>query len=449
MLMNRRSAGETLRILVGATLALAAAAPALIAQSKAPEFEPNSVKRYMFSCRSAVEIRTLMDGRGITLKTEPVAPPPGGRAGFIGAFKNGIENPYLVENTEGKLHVYIDLRRPQFPVPPLPYDSQEVVFNNPDAGLSLVGTLTSPRKGGPFPAAVLVAGTGAHTRDELVSLHKILLVLADSLTRKGIAVLRYDKRGVGLSGGKADPLSTTDDYASDARAAVRFLRIQPGIDPARVGIIGHSEGGIIAPMVAAGNPEVAWIVLLAGTGLPGMDVQILQETAMMRARGVDERTIRANERQNKVVFPMIIATKDDAEAIKKFRAAEREVLTAEERKLIGLTDEGMPDEAYRAYLTPWFRRFLELDPRPFLEKAACPVLALNGEKDLQVIPEENLREIEEALERGGNKRCSVRRLPGINHMFQTAPTGAPDEYRNIEETFAPSVLDMIADWILR
>lgn len=448
MNVNRRSISEALIILAGVMLALAAAAPVLFAQPKASEFEPNSVKRYMFSCGSSPEIRTLMEKRGITLKTQPVAPPPGGRTGFIGAYKNGIENPYVVESTEGKLHVYIDLRRPQFPVPPLPYDSQEVVFDNPDAGISLVGTLTLPRKGGPFPAVVLVAGTGAHTRDEVVSLHKILLVLADSLTRKGMAVLRYDKRGVGQSGGKADPLSTTDDYASDARAAVRFLRIQPEIDPARVGIIGHSEGGIIAPMVAAGNPEVAWIVLLAGTGLPGMDVQILQETAMMQAGGVDERIIRANERQNKVVFPMIIATKDDAEAIKKFRAAEREVLTAEERKLIGLPDEGMPDEAYRAYLTPWFRRFLELDPRPFLEKVACPVLALNGEKDLQVLPDENLREIERALERGGNKRCSVRRLPGINHMFQSAPTGALDEYRNIEETFAPLVLDMISDWIL-
>lgn len=205
MIMNRRTASETLRILVGAMIALAAAAPALFAQPRAPEFEPNSIKRYMFNCGSTPEIRTLMEKRGITLKTQALAPPPGGRTGFIGAYKNGIENPYVVENTGGKLHVYIDLRRPQFPVSPLPYDAQEVVFDNPDAGISLVGTLTLPRQGGPFPAAVLVAGTGAHTRDEVVSLHKILLVLADSLTRKGIAVLRYDKRGVGLSGERRIP----------------------------------------------------------------------------------------------------------------------------------------------------------------------------------------------------------------------------------------------------
>ena len=396
--MDRISRNSAARAAIGilfmTALGFFTAAPVLVAQARAAGFEPNSVKRYMFSRASAAEIRAEMDKRGITLKTQPLAPAPGGRTVFVGAYKNGIENPYVVENAGGKLHVYIDLRRPQFPVPPLPYDTQEVVFDNPEAGISLVGTLSLPQKGGPFPAAVLVAGSGAHTRDEMVSLHKIFLVLADSLVRKGIAVLRYDKRGVGMSGGKPDPQSTTDDYASDARAALRFLRIQPEVDPDRVGIIGHSEGGIIAPMVAADNPEVAWIVLMAGTGLPGMDVQMLQENAMGRARGVDERIILANDRQNRAVFPMIIATKDNAEAIQKFRASEREVLTAEERKLMGIPDEALPDEAYRAYLTPWFRRFLELDPRPFLEKVKCPVLALNGGKDLQVLPDENLGEIE-------------------------------------------------------
>jgi len=389
-----------------------------------------------------------MEKRGLALKTAPLTPKPGERTVFLGAHKDGIENPYVIENAGGKLHVYIDLRRPQHPVGPLPYLTQEVVFINAEAGISLVGTLSYPKHGGPFPGVVLVAGSGAHTRDELVSLHKIFLVLADHLTRNGIAVLRYDKRGVGMSGGLADPMSTTDDYASDARAAVRFLRIQPEIDPAKAGIIGHSEGGIIAPMVAAGDPEVAFIVLLAGTGLPGMDVQILQENARYRARGVDERITLANDRQNRVVFPMIIATKDNAEALKKLHASEREVLTAEERKLMHIPDEGVPDEAYSAYLTPSFRRFLELDPRPYLEKVKCPVLALNGGKDLQVLPDENLSEIDKALRRGGNTRVSVRKLDGLNHMFQTAPAGLPEEGRDIEETIAPFVLNMISSWIL-
>jgi pimeloyl-ACP methyl ester carboxylesterase len=450
--MAKTTRKEQARAIIGilslATFGIIAGVSRLGAQAIAPELEPNAVKRYMFSCGFAAEVRAAMETRGITLKSQPLAPAPGGRTVFVGAYKNGIENPYVIENEGGKLHVYIDLRRPQYPVGLLPYSNQEVVFDNPEAGLSFVGTLSYPQKGGPFPAVVLVAGSGAHTRDEMVSLHKIFLVLADSLTRRGLAVLRYDKRGVGMSGGKADPQSTTDDYASDARAAVRFLRLQPGIDPARVGIIGHSEGGIIAPMVAADNPEVAFIVLMAGTGLSGMDVQILQENALGRARGADERVIQANDRQNRAVFPMIIATKDNAEAIKKFRASEREVLTAEERKLMGIPDEPLPDEAYTAYLTPWFRRFLELDPRPYLEKVKCPVLALNGGKDLQVLPDENLGEIDKALKRGGNTRFVVRRLGNLNHMFQTAPTGLPDEYRNIEETIAPFVLDMISAWIL-
>jgi len=280
-----------------------------------------------------------------------------------------------------------------------------------------------------------------------VSLHKIFLVLADHLTRQGIAVLRYDKRGVGLSGGNPDPQSTSDDYASDVRAAVRFLKIQPQVDPAKVGLIGHSEGGIIAPMVAAGSSDIAFIVLLAGTGLPGLEVQMLQENALGRARGSDEKAVAANDKLNKVVFPIIIATKDNAEAIKKIRVAERNVLTAEERKILGFPEKGFPDEVYGGVLTPWFRRFLELDPRPYLEKVRCPVLALNGEKDLQVLPDANLAGIKAALEKGGNKNVTIQKLPNINHMFQTAPTGLPAEYRNIEETFAPAALDIITNWI--
>ena len=218
--MDRTNKSRVVRATIGILSLMAlgffTAVPVLIAQAKSAGLEPNSIKRYMFSSGSAAEIRAEMDKRDITLKTQPLAPAQGGRTIFIGTYKNGIENPYVVENAGGKLYVYIDLRRPQFPVPPLPYETQEVVFDNPEAGISLVGTLSCPQKGGPFPAAVLVAGSGAHTRDEMVSLHKIFLVLADSLVRKGIAVLRYDKRGVGMSGGKPDPQSTTDDYASDA-----------------------------------------------------------------------------------------------------------------------------------------------------------------------------------------------------------------------------------------
>jgi len=401
----------------------------------------------MFTCGTVAEIKTAMEKRELSLTQEIPSPRPGKTAIFEGSYKNGLKNPYVVENIGGKYHVYIELRRPQFPVPPLPYFEQEVVFDNDDAGISFVGTLSYPSKGGPFGAAVLIHGSGAHTRDEMVSLHKIFLVLADHLTRQGIAVLRYDKRGVGLSGGKPDPQSTSDDYASDVRAAVCFLKIQPNIDPSKIGLIGHSEGGFIAPMVAADSADVAFIVLLAGTGLPGMDIQMLQENAMGKARGSNEKAVIANDKLNKVVFPIIIATKDNGEALRRIRAAEKEVLTAEERKLLGFPDQGFPDEVYDPLLSPWFRRFLELDPRAYLEKVKCPVLALNGEKDLQVLPDPNLAEIEKALRKGGNQNVTVNKLQGINHMFQTAPTGLGIEYRNIEETFAPAALEIISTWI--
>ena len=417
-------------------------------QNPAVAFEVHSIKRFMFDCAAVADIRAQFEKRGLLIVTEPVSPKPGQAAGFSGSYRNGIQNSYVIENTGGKLHVYIELRRPQYPIPPLTYIEQEVVFDNPQAGLSLVGTLSYPKTGGPFPAIVLIAGSGAHTRDEMVSLHKIFLVLADHLTRRGLAVLRYDKRGVGLSGGQADPDSTTDDYASDVRAAVRFLAIQPNVDPRKIGLVGHSEGGIIAPMVAADTPEIAFIVMLAGTGLPGLEIRMHQENVLGRASGRDEKAVLANDRLNRSIYPMIIATKDNAAAIRKIRSAEKEVLTAEERKLLEYPDQGFPDEAYRGLLTPWFRRFLELDPRPYLARVRCPVLALNGGKDVQVLADENQDEIKKALAGGGNAGAVVKKLPGINHMFQTAPTGMPDEYRNIVETFAPSALQTISNWIL-
>jgi uncharacterized protein len=418
------------------------------AAGQTPALEPNSIKRFFFDCAGAADVPAVFSKRGLTVTSAVPAPAPGAAATFRGRYANGLEIPYLIENIGGAFHVYAVLRRPQFPVPPLPYVEQEVVFDNPEAGLSLVGSLTLPHGPGPFPAAVLIAGSGAHTRDELVSLHKALLVLADHLTRRGLAVLRYDKRGVGLSGGRADPDSTTDDYASDVRAAVHFLRIQPGVDPGRIGLVGHSEGGIIAPMVAAGNPEIAFVVLLAGTGLPGYEVRMLQENALNRAGGVAEKEVLANDRLNRIVFPLIIATKDNDEAVRKINVAVRQALAPEERKLAGFPEAGWPTGALGGLLTPWFRRFLELDPRPYLEKVRCPVLALNGAKDLQVLPDENLEAITQALRRGGNERATIKKLPGLNHQFQTAPTGSPGEYRNIEETFAPSALKLVSDWIL-
>lgn len=382
------------------------------------------------------------------LLTDALAAPAKGRTVWItGTGPSGFPAPYRIDHVGDRFHVYAERRRPQHPVAPFPYVSQEVKFNTPDPGVAPVGTLTYPKSGGSFPAVVLVAGTGAHNRDAGMSLHKTLLVLADHLTRQGFAVLRYDKRGVGLTGGERHPGPTTDDYAADALAAVRFLKMQPNIDPRRIGIAGHSEGGIIAAMVAAEAPEdVAFIVMLAGTGLPGQENQSLQGGAFARADGVPEALILLNQKLERGQLTIAASKLGRQEALDAMRTATR-VLPAEDKEKLEIPAEGLPAEAFEALLSPWFRRFLALDPRSYLEQVKCPVLAIVGEKDLQVPPAENLQGIERALEHGANRRATVRQLAGVNHNLQTARTGKLSEYFLIEETVAPSVLELLSSWM--
>ncbi|MDZ4057243.1 MAG: alpha/beta hydrolase [Polynucleobacter sp.] len=343
--------------------------------------------------------------------------------------------------------MYAERKRPQHPVGPLPYVSQDVVFGTPDPAISPVGTLTYPDSGTSFPAVVLVAGTGPHTRDAGMSLHKTLAVLADHLTRQGFAVLRYDKRGVGLTGGALHPGPTTKDYAADALAAVRFLKIQPNIDPSRIGLVGHSEGGIIAAMVAAEAPQdVGFIVMLAGTGLPGIDNQTLQGGAFARAEGVPEPLILLNQKLERVLLGISISKLSHQDALNAMQLATQN-LSDQDKETLEIPAQGLPAEAFESSLSPWFRHFLALDPREYLENVKCPVLALVGEKDLQVPPAENLEGIKRALERGENSRATVLQLPGINHNLQTARTGKLSEYLLIEETVDPSVLALMSEWM--
>jgi pimeloyl-ACP methyl ester carboxylesterase len=294
---------------------------------------------------------------------------------------------------------------------------------------------------------VLVAGTGAHTRDAGMSLHKTLLVLADRLTRRGFAVLRYDKRGVGLTGGEPHPGSTTDDYAADALAAVRFLKMQPNIRAGQIGIVGHSEGGIIAAMAAAEAPEdVSFIVMLAGPGLLGLELKSLQDAAARRADGMPEPLVLMNQTQERGLYEIAASKLGHREALAAMAVA-TDQLPADVKKTLEIPVTGIPTEAYESLLTPWFRRYLQLDPRVHLEKVTCPVLAIVGDKDLQVPPAENIEALTHALARGGHPRTLVRQLPGINHNLQTARTGKASEYFLIEETVAPSVLELMATWL--
>lgn len=335
-----------------------------------------------------------------------------------------------------------ELRRPQNPIKPYPYREEEVTFANDVARVSLAGTLTLPPGPGPFPAAVLICGSGPHDRDESIAGHHPFLVLADHLTRKGIAVLRFDKRGFGKSTGNYSQ-ATTEDFANDAESALAYLKTRKEIDTKKIGLIGHSEGGIIAPIVATRSKDVAWIVLLAGPGLKGEDVLLLQSELIMRVAGVNDGEISRALAVNRQSYLLVRQEKDPT------------ALEAKLNDLMQSTSMGasLPPAALqgqvRMLASPWFRYFLDYDPVPALQKTMCPVLALNGEKDLQVPAKENLSKIQKGLQDGGNKDFQTAELPGLNHLFQHCTTGSPTEYGGIEETIAPEALNTIVDWVLK
>jgi len=329
--------------------------------------------------------------------------------------------------------------RPQTPVLPYPYNEENVTFTNRKAGAKLAGTLTSPRTGYPWPAVLLISGGGAHDRDYSILRHRPFLVLADYLTRRGIAVLRFDERGVGESTGDRSQ-ATSENYAEDVLAGVKFLKSHKQIDPNRIGLIGHSEGGTIAALAAAQSPDIAFIVMMGAPGLPGKEYNLQFEESKARSLGLNKEAIAANRSFQELVLSVIIHETDPVLAEAKLR------------RLYGERFTSMPEDkieaAIKRFLSPWFRFNVTHDPGATLRLLKCPVLAIFGEKDIQVPHEGNLEAIQQALERGGNTSYKVEKLPGLNHFFQTAPTGSPNEYIKLEETISPVVLKLICTWIL-
>jgi pimeloyl-ACP methyl ester carboxylesterase len=358
--------------------------------------------------------------------------------------QSGMSFPLTLRKTDKAPEV----RRPQTPKGPFPYKVVDVSYFNKSGGITLAGTLTEPEGTGPFPAVILISGSGAQDRDETIFEHKPFLVLADALSQKGVAVLRLDDRGVGGSTGSTQR-STSDDFAGDVLTGIEFLKQRTEIDRKHIGLIGHSEGGIIAPMVAARSDDVAFIVLLAGTGLPGEEILYLQGQAILKAMGVDEKGLKKQLDVQKQLFEIVRAEKDEKRAEARMQEVVKKVkesLSESERTAMGNVDAIIAGQL-KMVSSPWFRYFLTYDPRPALAKVRCPVLALIGEKDLQVPPKENLTQIESTLKSAGNNKITVKQLPGLNHLFQTCKTGAPSEYVQIEETIAPTALAVITDWI--
>lgn len=349
------------------------------------------------------------------------------------------------------------------PSPPFPYTAEDVDFVDARAGVRLAGTLTVPEGKGPFPGVVLVSGSGPQNRDEEILGHRPFLVLADYLTRRGIAVLRYDDRGVGDSEGSFQS-ATTFDFADDARAALDFLAGRPEIDARRVGVIGHSEGAIVASILAARGAEdgqaadenskagarAAFIVLLGGPGVRGDELLLMQSAALGRAMGVSEEQISEANRLNRELYSIamsdgdIPALREKVVGVMEDPIDSTSDLTEQEKDAYKAQIQALADQL----LSPWMRTFLALDPSDYLRKVGVPVLVLDGSKDLQVPARENLAAVAAALESAGNGAATLIELEGLNHLFQHATTGLPSEYGEIRETFAPEALQHIGDWIL-
>lgn len=336
--------------------------------------------------------------------------------------------------------------RSQEPKKPYPYGEEEVVVEHAKAGVKLGGTLTLPRTGAaPFPAVVLVSGSGPQDRNETVFGHRPFLVLADDLTRRGIAVLRVDDRGVGQSTGSRTG-ATSLDYAADVEACIAFLKSRKDIDRKRIGLVGHSEGGMIASIVAARSKDIAFVVLIAAPGIPGDKLINLQAQSLLRSMGASASQV---EEMGKLQRKIIALAKDTADEA-TLRTKLKEMMTVEiakasdETKAMFTNVDAMVDSQVKRLNAPWYRWMLAYDPRPNLRKVQVPMLAVNGSKDVQVTPKENLESI-----RATAPRATIVELPGLNHLLQTADTGALTEYAAIEETIAPAALETIGTWIVR
>lgn len=339
--------------------------------------------------------------------------------------------------------------RPQTPKPPFPYEIREAAWDNAEAkNVRLAGTLVVPKSLRPVPAAVLITGSGPQDRDESIANHKPFWVMADHLARQGIAVLRYDDRGVGKSTGDFSQ-AVTDDFVSDARSAWLWLSQQPGIDARRIGLIGHSEGAAFATAVAATNELVAYVVMLAGAAWDGKRTVVEQSLEMARRQGESEEKLKALETFTIALCDLMLrddGTTSIKPAISKIVSDYIQAIRIPEEQRGSVTDA--LEKQLTQLNSPWYRDFLKRDPTEPLKAMRQPMLALWGSEDVQVLAEGNRQSLQAALESSASS--AVRKLvviPGLNHLFQPCTTGLLVEYGTIETTLAPEVLEQVAGFI--
>lgn len=348
-------------------------------------------------------------------------------------FQNGMTFPMRLSKTDT---VLIKRRRPQLPEPPYSYDTLDVAFFNAYDAVKLAGTITMPRQGGKLPAVVLVTGSGPQDRDETMMEHKPFKVIADYLTKQGIVVLRYDERGVGASTGNY-PKSTIGDFSRDAIAAIGFLQKQRGVDPTRVGIIGHSEGALIAELIAGeSSADLGFIGLLGAPAIPIDSLMLLQAYEIGKLMGMPEAHLREAKEVNRRNFATIKGDLDDEQIY-------RQILDNLSSMLPDLS-ASQKDEI-KMMVLPAYRYFMRIDPIPFIKRIDIPVFAAFGTKDVQVPFAPNLESLRHNLP--NNVKNFLKAYDGLNHLFQKAQTGAVSEYIFIEETFNEEVLSDLAGWI--
>lgn len=364
--------------------------------------------------------------------------------------QNGMGIPLVLTRTLGK----IELNRPQTPKPPYTYNSEDIIFYSENKGLYYGATITTPKDGDKHPALIMITGSGPQNRDEEIFGHKPFAVVADHLTKQGYVVLRVDDRGVGKSGG--DRTNTTSaDYAQDVKEAIHYLKSRKEVDKKKIGLYGHSEGGMIAQMVAAESKDVAFIILMAAPGIKVTELMTEQNKAVLASGGLDAATVESYAKLYKGIVEQVAkATNQDTLRVKLINVVDKWLPTADKNTIattIGITDvvskEKFVDEFMSQIWNKWWAFFLQYDPQPVLSKLSCKVLALNGDKDIQVLSRSNLEGINKALASSKSKDYETREVTGVNHLFQECTTCTAQEYGELEQTIKPEVLDIVTTWL--
>ena len=397
-----------------------------------------------------------LDGKEVTIEI------PMTKAKFVGVLNeegNAIDGNWLQSGGKFPLNLAevpleqtrsLDLKRPQTPQPPFDYDSSDFsvsaksVDSSFDADVVLAGTMTSPKGAGPFPTVILISGSGPQDRNETIFEHRPFWVLADHLTKKGFVVIRFDDRGVAESTGDLVN-STSADFANDVEVVMAWAKDQSKVDARKIVLLGHSEGGLIAPMVAIRSDDVAGIILMAGPGVPGSQIVMNQTRKIAAAAGMPENILKMQDEMLRSVMTRLDSGGAFDKSFKSELKAKFSGLSEQQRAEFGIDD--VAEKTAGVFNSPWMMFFLKHDPRPLLSKTTCPILSVIGEKDLQVDPGLNLPAIEAAVKLGGNKDFVQKELPGLNHLFQKSETGSPSEYITIEETLHQSFLDEVTNWL--